>query len=87
MQKRIKCELILLLSYCLQYINLEKCALNGKGYQLNDTFTLTTAECAQNPDGCCRLFIVTDAGLRLQSKFIALAACKQFTLWKIHKVN
>lgn len=50
MQKRIKCELILLLSYCLQYINLEKCALNGKGYQLNDTFTLTTAECAQNPD-------------------------------------
>lgn len=58
-------ELIRLLSYCLQYINLEKCALNGKGYQLNDTFTLTTAGCAQNPNVCCRLFIVTDVALCL----------------------
>lgn len=67
MQKRIKCELILLLSYCLQYINLEKCALNRKGYQLNDTFTLTTVECAQNPNACCSLFMVTDVALCLRS--------------------
>lgn len=63
--RRVEHKLILLLSHCLQYINLEKCALNRKGYQLNDTFTLTTAGCAQNPNACCRLFMVTDVALCL----------------------
>lgn len=63
--RRVERKLIHLLSYCLQYINLEKCALNGKGYQLNDTFTLTTAGRAQNPNARRRLFIVTDVAFCL----------------------